>query len=160
MTQADALAELKDLTASDDYPTLAQSFLEDLLDRYELYRVWEAEQDIEVGERFAPTVKNGRFYICVQEGQTGETEPAWPTKAGAFFGQQIADNEVIWEDAGKLPRKQWDLDRAAYDGWMRKAGATAGKFNIQDSGQNQQRAQIHAHCLTMAASFGRQGVIG
>ncbi|MFW5433186.1 hypothetical protein [Paenibacillus apiarius] len=39
-----------------------------------------------------PTVDNGRFYVCITEGEAGAAEPAWTLTSGT----SIYDNTVVW----------------------------------------------------------------
>lgn len=40
----------------------------------------------------------------------------------------------------------WDLNAAAAEGWARKAGIAASRFNFAEDGQRFDRAQIYQHC--------------
>lgn len=65
-----------------------------------------------------------------------------------------ADND--YTDADWDPT--WDLDAAAAEGWRRKAGIAAARFNFAEDGQNFQRAQIYSHCLSQAEQYARRAM--
>lgn len=51
----------------------------------------------------------------------------------------------------------YDLDAAALEGWLWKAGRAAPAFGVQlDDGQRAERHQVHAHCLQMAENHRRR----
>lgn len=52
----------------------------------------------------------------------------------------------------------WDLDAAAAEGWRRKAGIAANRFNFAEDGQRFERAQIYAHCLQQAEQYARRAM--
>ena len=47
----------------------------------------------------------------------------------------------------------WDLNAAAAEGWRRKAGKAATRYNFSEDGQSFTRAQIYAHCLSQAEHY-------
>ena len=49
----------------------------------------------------------------------------------------------------------WDLSAAAAEGWRRKAGKVAGRFNVTLDGESLLRAQAFAHCLRMAEQYAK-----
>lgn len=61
-----------------------------------------------------------------------------------------------YEDANWEPT--WDLDFAAAEGWRRKAGMAAARFNFSEDGQTFQRAQVYAHCISQAEMYARKGM--
>jgi len=52
----------------------------------------------------------------------------------------------------------WDLNFAAAEGWRRKAGIAATRFNFSEDGQTFQRAQIYAHCIAQAEAYASKGM--
>lgn len=52
----------------------------------------------------------------------------------------------------------WDLDAAAAEGWRRKAGIAAARFNFAEDGQRFDRAQVYAHCLQQAEQYARRSL--
>lgn len=60
-------------------------------------------------------------------------------------------NDDAWEPT-------WDLDAAAAEGWRRKAGLAASRFNFAEDSQRFDRAQVYAHCLQMANEYARRSM--
>lgn len=52
----------------------------------------------------------------------------------------------------------WDLDAAAAEGWRRKAGLAAARFNFAEDSQRFDRAQIYAHCISQAEQYARRSM--
>lgn len=52
----------------------------------------------------------------------------------------------------------WDLNAAAAEGWRRKAGYAASRFNFAEDSQRFDRAQIYAHCLQQAEQYARRSM--
>lgn len=50
----------------------------------------------------------------------------------------------------------WDLDAAAAEGWLRKAGIAASRFNFAEDGQRFDRAQVYAHCIAQSERYARR----
>jgi len=50
----------------------------------------------------------------------------------------------------------WDLNRGAAEGWRRKAGKLAMRFDFSTDGQQFQRSQAVAHCERMAEQYRRK----
>lgn len=61
----------------------------------------------------------------------------------------LAPSDTGWTET-------WDLSAAAAEGWRRKAGKVAGRFNVTADGAVLSRAQIFAHCLMMAEQYGKK----
>ena len=57
-------------------------------------------------------------------------------------------------DEGWTP--SWDLNAAAAEGWRRKAGKVAGRFDVTLDGDALRRSQIFGACLTMAERYARK----
>lgn len=162
----DALATLLDYAQADAYPTLTEAECLRILSRHKRWEVWAGSIPADgetpaapvpavYGERVVPTVPNGRYYVCVEAGIRGETEPDWKR---IRRGEALTDGTATWLDAGPSP-PEWDLPAAAQEAWMTKARKVAGNYNIAESGQKMDRAAVYAHCITMAGSF-LEGVIG
>ncbi len=47
----------------------------------------------------------------------------------------------------------WDLDYAAAEGWLIKAGKAAQQFNFAEDSQRFDRSQKHSQCLAMEARY-------
>lgn len=67
------------------------------------------------------------------------------------------ENGLTRADADWEP--SWDLDFAAAEGWLRKAGRAAARFSFAEDGQRFERAQIYAHCVSQAEHY-RQRSMG
>lgn len=67
-----------------------------------------------------------------------------------------ADGFTALDGAAWTPT--WDLNYAAAEGWRRKAGIAAGRFNFTEDGQAFQRAQVYAHCVSQAEEYARKGM--
>ncbi|HOR00263.1 MAG TPA: hypothetical protein PLJ35_15740 [Anaerolineae bacterium] len=63
----------------------------------------------------------------------------------------LAPSEVAWTPT-------WDLNRGAAEGWRRKAGRLAMRFDFGADGQTFQRSQAVAHCECMAEQYRRRVV--
>ena len=57
---------------------------------------WSANQAVALNEYRRPTTPNGRRYFASTAGNTGGSEPVWPTGVGAT----VADGSVVWTEAG------------------------------------------------------------
>ena len=68
------------------------------------YPVWAATQNLIVGDVIVPaTQPTANIYLVVtQGGQTGGSEPTWPTGGLASVGQTVKDGTVIYTVAGLL----------------------------------------------------------
>lgn len=62
--------------------------------------IWSAGLAVATGDRIAPTAlnANGHFYIAQGPGQTGGSEPSWPTGAGST----VNDNGIVWKESGAI----------------------------------------------------------
>ena len=168
MEEAAARAELEQLVAHDQDPTLSIAEVDVLLDRARrpdaagngpqntplTAGVWAAATGVLVG---AVVLVGVRYWRVVVPGTTGTVAPNWPQLAGGGLTcTQVVDGYVTWEDAGTTWSPTFDLEAAAARGWMLKAGKAAGQFAFGEDGQQFSREQITAHCQAMAATF-RQG---
>lgn len=59
---------------------------------------WEAATVYAAGALVLPTVADGHYYRCITGGTSHSAEPTWQTTPEAT----IADNTVIWEEAGLI----------------------------------------------------------
>lgn len=58
---------------------------------------WTATAEITSGAYRIPTTPNGHFYKATVGGDTGGTEPTWPTD-----GSTVSDGTVTWQDMGTI----------------------------------------------------------
>lgn len=56
---------------------------------------WAGTTAISLNAYRKPTVSNGHFYKCTDDGSTGASEPTWPTD-----GTTVVDGTVTWQDMG------------------------------------------------------------
>jgi hypothetical protein len=54
--------------------------------------LWLTNHLYSINDIALPTVDNGRFYVCIQPGESGNTEPSWSTVDGAT----TYDNNAVW----------------------------------------------------------------
>jgi hypothetical protein len=155
LTEEDALRRLSRMVAAEIEPRLDENELKDLLADARRYESWGAESSVGVGDKIAPTARNGRLYRCALAGTTGTTEPVWVSCGTTYYsGYLFTDGTARWEDAGPLPPQAWDLNAAAEAGWKRKA-ALASEMVTTGSGPDRLALeQVYDHCLKMAARFG------
>jgi hypothetical protein len=66
-----------------------------------------------------------------------------------------ADGNVYGDDAWT---PTWDLTGAAAEGWRRKAGIAASRFNFAEDGQRFDRAQVYAHCISQANYYAEKAM--
>jgi hypothetical protein len=136
-------------------PVLSSDEVLDLLTDNQVAAVWSASTAFEFGAVVIPTAnkRNGRKYRIVEldgDGRTsGATEPNWPTGRDS----RVTDGNITWEEAGNEPKSLWNLDKAAYQGWLLKAGKVAPEFDYGDADHKMNAGQMHEHCLKQAARF-------
>ncbi|CAH0122564.1 hypothetical protein PAE9249_05136 [Paenibacillus sp. CECT 9249] len=53
---------------------------------------WQRSKRYVKNDIVFPTVDNGRFYVCITEGEAGGTEPDWPLPTGT----SVYDGTVVW----------------------------------------------------------------
>ena len=66
----------------------------------------------------------------------------------------VDSNGLAPSDASWTPT--WDLNRGAAEGWRRKAGRLAMRFQFSTDGQEFHREQAVAHCERMAEQYRRK----
>lgn len=52
----------------------------------------------------------------------------------------------------------WDVNAAAAEGWLRKAGRAASNFNFAEDSQRFDRAQIYQHCMAQHTLYANKGM--
>lgn len=68
-----------------------------------------------------------------------------------------ADADGLYRDDAEWT-PTWDLNAAAAEGWLRKAGRAATKFNFAEDGQRFDRAQIYQHCMSQHTLYANKGM--
>lgn len=53
---------------------------------------WNPNHVYDVDDIVFPTIDNGRFYVCIQSGESGDVEPTWSLVDGA----STYDNNAVW----------------------------------------------------------------
>lgn len=79
---------------------------------------WAAATVYAAGALIKPTVANGHYYRCTTGGTSHSAQPTWPTTVGTA----VADNTVVWEEAGLL-----GVDVLTGGGVLTEAIDTAGE---------------------------------
>lgn len=160
MKHSQAIARLKGMVAWDQEPALSQAELDALLtsarrpdadgNLIEDVVAWEADTSYVKGDRV--TVGDGFAYVCVQEGVTGVTQPV--------MDETTEDGSVVWQrDGESVWTPTYDLNYAAAEGWLLKAGRAASMVSFQADGARFDRDQIIANCRTLEEHY-RQRVVG
>lgn len=134
MTEAEALVWLASHCAADLEPKLTPDELDELLESARVAdpagapprRPWTAATSYPAGRYREPVTVNGHRYVVVVAGVSGATEPSWPTSSGA----QVTDGSVVWAEAGTSWAQTWDLNEAAREGWLLKAGKCVGNHRL------------------------------
>lgn len=145
-----ALAELRRLAQPDSTPALDDVELNAILDDSQLAVFWIAETVFIFGAVMMPTVKNGHRYTCIKGGQSGATEPVWPTTNGA----RIADGAAEWKEAGPDFENVFDIRAAAHQAWTVKEAKASELFDSP----GHSLSQISENCRRMAESFEPFGI--
>lgn len=60
------------------------------------YPSWVASTDFSTGAVITPSTLNGRRYLCTTPGESGSTEPTWPTA----YTATVQDGTVVWTCLG------------------------------------------------------------
>ncbi|WP_063563065.1 hypothetical protein [Paenibacillus sp. O199] len=65
---------------------------------------WAVTTQYKLNDIVLPTIENGRFYICIQAGESGNTEPPWQQVDGATTYDKNASwatyRICMWKEAG------------------------------------------------------------
>ncbi len=102
--------------------------------------------------------ESGRYWRCVVGGTTDTVEPTWPLLNALARDERrrVTDLQVVWADNGTAWAPTWNLDLAAMYAWERKAAVASSRYTFTTDGQQFQRAQVAASCLSMADRFRRR----
>lgn len=89
---------------------------------------WVASHEYSADDMVEPTVRNGYRYAASfdtdDHGDSGSTEPTWPTTVGAT----IDDGDVTWTNIGKTPYALYD---DYFDDWVTDMTALAGVGDVR-----------------------------
>lgn len=92
---------------------------------------WAATTAKVIGNVVIPSVANNHWYMAVQAGDTGASEPTWPTD-----GSTVVDGTVTWQDMGVIDYvENTDFTVGASDGrvFMATDGAFATAYALADA---------------------------
>lgn len=150
MTEAEALALLKQRVDWQEAPALSSDELDDILLRAQRYSTWTYSNEYAYGEYVVPTVRNGHAYIVTTGGTTAATEPTWPTEYESSF----TDGTVVFREAGSDNLLLWDLDAACHEAWLLKASRAARQTDFSAvEGGSYRKSQLYEHCVAMAQRY-------
>ena len=164
MNQDTAIGRLAALVSADVDPVLDSDQLLELLDMFAVADIYGN------GSRNRATVSlyanstayaagdlvrtsEFRFWECIVPGTSNST--ALPTLQGLISRKPYftSDGTVVWQDKGGLWIPSWDLNKAAEQGWLRKAGKLSDRFNYAVDNQEFNVRDRFENCLKMAAQF-------
>jgi len=154
LTRTQALDRLAWMTASDQYPFLDSTALQQLVDDHARWGLWIASTAFVVGDIVIPTVANGRLYQCVIAGTSGATEPQFPQYTRTT-GYSVNDGsgDLLWEDIGPANIERYDIRTSARQGWIRKASSITHLIDVKDGQVDAKMAVLREHCLDQAKRF-------
>jgi hypothetical protein len=151
--QSIAMTELKRLTEYSVEPVLDETTdLTPILNAAKICSLWVAGTAYSYGDEIVPTSanQNGRRYRCIKAGMSGSTEPFW----NPYYGGRVIDGStLVWEECGAQAKSLWDMNLAAYNGWLAKAAKVAPDFDFSGAGESYKRSQVYEQCLKQAARF-------
>lgn len=161
MTYLEAKSRLERMVAASDDPALGPLEITELLllartvDSFgaeiDPIDLWTPASAYAVGDLVVPRQHNGHYYeVTVSDGLAGANEPSWPLGAGATV---VLDGITYTELGATAWGGEWDLQRAAAEGWRWKAGKCSSRFNFSSDVNNFQRSQTFEHCIKMAKEY-------
>jgi hypothetical protein len=161
-TRTQCLERLAWMTASDQYPTLDSTALQQLIDDALRYTTWTASTAYNVGDMIVPPVPNGRVYRCVIAGISGTDStifPIYATKPGYTLYDGSGNPGLTWQDYAFANAEPYDLHLAVRNGWLRKAAACATQIAIEDGNVKADMEKLQAHCLSQAQRHQPLGIV-
>lgn len=156
LTRTESLDRLAWMVASDSFPQLDTTALQQLIDDHARWELWTASSSYEVGDIIVPTVRNGRLYQVIIAGTSGTTEPLFPTLASNNFYIIVdgtSDPQLTWRDIGPANNERYDLRSSARQGWLRKASAVTTMIDSKDGQVDVKMSALHDHCIAQANRF-------
>jgi hypothetical protein len=154
LTRTQALERLAWMVASDQYPFLDSTALQQLVDDHARWTVWTASTAYVYGDIIIPTVANGRLYKCIIAGTSDTTEPEfpqWVTNSGYTINDGSGD--LQWQDIGPANVERYDIRAAARQGWIRKASSITHLIDVKDGQVDAKMAGLREHCLDQAKRY-------
>ena len=175
-TESQALAALEILCPSGSDPVLdVDKDMTALLAGAVRAVIWTPSTSYSLGTVVMPTVRNGRRYRLVRfDGSgtsSGTTEPSWPAPVNTsdnfpIWGQVqpnpivgwwrnaiVMDGNLTWMEDGDDYDSLWDIGRAAFNGWMLKAGRAVCAIDMSTGNKSLTQSQIYDHCISQAQRY-------
>lgn len=174
-TESQALAALEILCPSGSDPVLSVDDMTSLLEGAKRAVLWEAATSYEIGTIVMPTVRNGRRYrLIAYDGSgtsSGTTEPTWPAPVstsdslpiwattqsnpvvGWWRNAIVSDGDITWVEDGTDYDSLWDIQSAAFQGWLLKAGRAVCAIDISTENKSFKQSQIYDHCINMSLRY-------
>lgn len=151
----DALAALQRKGQVYTVPVLSDEDVAAILAECQRASIWEAETEYEVGQTIIPTVRNGRRYICIQAGTSGESdeEPDFTLFQTGLTTDGDSDPQLIWQENGPDWDNVFDVNKAVHLAWLQKAQQVAYLYDKGEIGSSHRQSQIYDHCIDQAAKW-------
>lgn len=126
-------------------PVLTTTEVETIVDACKRASTWVAATAYAIGTVVRPTTPNGHYYVVVQAGTAGATEPTWPKGRQAQIQDGSSNPVLIWEEAGQEKSSIYNVSLAIHQAWQVKAARAAQLVRIE--GRNFQ--EVYEHCMEM-----------
>ncbi len=154
LTRTQALERLAWMVASDQYPFLDSTALQQLVDDHARWTVWTASTAYVYGDIIRPTVANGGLYKCIIPGTSDTTEPEFPQLAyNSLYTINDGSGDLQWQDIGPANVERYDIRAAARQGWIRKASSITHLIDVKDGQVDAKMAALREHCLDQAKRY-------
>lgn len=149
-------ARLRSMVQADADPELSNDEIETLLEDNSIpsdYEFWAPTYAYPVGAYVTPYPGNNHVYIVTGAGTSGAGQPTFSTVPNSV----VTDGSVTWREAGVI--NSVDLNRAAAQGWILKAGKVANRYNVDmDLHQRLERSKLFDQCMAMAKQYSRKTI--
>lgn len=174
-TQAEALAIVKRQCAAEVAPELDDTDINAILLETAHATVWTPSTQYGYDAHVVPTVRAGYVFTPRAPGQSGTTEPEWPTVQdgsglwmyswphSAAFLTGLTDGTVEWVAQAPDFSDIWDTDLATSKCWELKAAmvdviggqdiVSAQVGDVKETYGSSSGGGIKAHCLQMADRY-------
>jgi hypothetical protein len=152
---AEILAAVKADVAPNRFPKLTDPEISQIIIDSTRFNAWQPSAAYLPGSLVVPSIRSGVIWQSQGQGTSGTQEPDWVliTDPGYYFW--IQDNDLWWKAVGSdNDPSVYDLRRAKYDCWIRKAGYASGLFsyNAGDAGSAQPQT-VADQCAKQARRF-------
>lgn len=148
-TQDAASTELKRLVQDTSTPAIT-AHIDALLEKHQRAALWEASTAYTVGAVIQPNDPDGHRYVCTVAGTSSTTEPDFDTTRDCLTGD---GDDLVWKEAGPEYLSLWDLQAAAYDGWVMKMTLALCAVDVKTGDNSVSNSQIFEHCKAMVAKY-------